>query len=137
MSRNRKIISKIFASLLIIAFFSSNNTVLAADGAALFKANCANCHKPDVKYTGPALKGWSTREPDAEWIYKWMANPAKMIETDAYAKQLFEEYKPTVMTAFPSLKKEEIDAIMKYVDDYAPPVKGPVGDVSAVPESDN
>ena len=137
MSRNRKIISKIFASLLIIAFFSSNNTVLAADGAALFKANCANCHKPDVKYTGPALKGWSTREPDAEWIYKWMANPAKMIETDAYAKQLFEEYKPTVMTAFPSLKKEEIDAIMKYVDDYAPPVKGPVGDLSAVPESDN
>ncbi len=137
MSRYRKIVSKIFASLLFIAFFSSNNIVLAADGEALFKANCANCHKPDVKYTGPALQGWSSREPDAEWIYKWMANPAKMIETDAYAKKLFDEYKPTVMTGFPSLKKEEIDAIMKYVDDYTPPAKGPVGDVNGAPESDN
>ena len=137
MSRYRKIVSKIFASLLFIAFFSSNNTVLAADGEALFKANCANCHKPDEKYTGPALKGWSSREPDAEWIYKWMANPAKMIETDDYAKKLFNEYKPTVMTAFPSLKKEEIDAIMKYVDDYAPPAKGPAGSPTAAPESDN
>ncbi len=137
MSRYRKIVSKIFASLLFIAFFSSNNTVLAADGEALFKANCSNCHKPDEKYTGPALKGWASRVPDADWIYKWMANPAKMIETDAYAKKLFDEYKPTMMTAFPTLKKEEVDAIMKYVDDYAPPAAPVTGTGTAPAESDN
>ena len=122
MSRYRTIINKALASLLVVLLVSFNNAVFAADGEALFKANCSNCHKPDADYTGPALKGWSDREPSKEWIYKWVANPAQMIATDAYAKELFAKWKPTVMTAFSNLKKEEVDAIMKYVDDYAPPV---------------
>lgn len=112
---------KVLLSLLLVLFFASNNNVFAADGEALFKANCANCHKPDADYTGPALKGWSKRIPSPDWVYKWVANPAQMIASDAYAKSLFEKWKPTVMTAFSNLKKEEIDAILKYVDDYTPP----------------
>ena len=121
MSRYRINITKVLSSLLFLFILSSNNSVFAADGEALFKANCSNCHKPDADYTGPALKGWSTREPSKDWVYKWVANPAQMIATDEYAKGLFAKYKPTVMTAFPNLKKEEIDAILKYVDDYTPP----------------
>jgi mono/diheme cytochrome c family protein len=122
MSRNRNFFSRSLAGWMLVLFLSMNHfTVRAADGEALFKANCANCHKPDADYTGPALKGWSTRVPDAEWIYKWVANPAQMIASDAYAKSLFEKWKPTVMTAFGNLKKDEVDAIMKYVDDYTPP----------------
>jgi len=121
MSRYRINITKVLLSLLFLFILSSNNSVFAADGEALFKANCSNCHKPDADYTGPALKGWSTREPSKDWVYEWVANPAKMIATDEYAKGLFAKYKPTVMTAFPNLKKEEIDAILKYVDDYTPP----------------
>src|SRR6478672_9524890 len=111
MSCYRKIMTRLTPVLLFLAFFFSSNNTIAQDGAALFKANCANCHIPDKDYTGPALKGWSAREPDAEWVYKWVKNPAGMIATDAYAKSLFDKYKPTVMTAFPQLKKEEIDAI--------------------------
>jgi mono/diheme cytochrome c family protein len=121
MSRFKHIIHKSFFGLFLALLFSFQQQAFAADGEALFKANCANCHKPDADYTGPALKGWSTRVPDAEWIYKWVANPAQMIASDAYAKSLFEKWKPTVMTAFSNLKKDEIDAILKYVDDYAPP----------------
>ena len=137
MSRYRKIIYNSFASLLFVAFLSFNNIVSAQDGAALFKANCANCHKPDKDYTGPALQGWNTREP-AGWVYKWVANPSGMIATDAYAKTLFEKWKPTVMTAFPQLKKEEIDAILKYVDAYAPekPTTTTLG-TEGEPASDN
>ena len=135
MSRYRKIINKAFASLLLILLVSFNNTVLAADGEALFKAKCANCHKPDQDYTGPKLQGWKDRQP-AGFLYKWVANPAGMIESDAYAKNLFARFKPTVMTAFSDLKKEEIDAIMKYVDDYKPPVvTGPVD--GGEPKDDN
>lgn len=137
MSRYRKIIYNSFASFLFVAFFSFNNNVVAQDGAALFKANCANCHKPDKDYTGPALQGWSTREP-AGWVYKWVANPSGMIATDAYAKSLFEKWKPTVMTAFPQLKKEEIDAILKYVDGYVPEkAPGAVPGAAGEPASDN
>jgi len=138
MSCYKKITTKVFASLLLFLTLSLNNNLFAADGEALFKANCANCHKPDADYTGPALKGWSTRVPDKEWIYKWVANPAQMIASDAYAKSLFEKWKPTVMTAFSNLKKEEIDAIMKYVDDYTPPAAPAGGTASAgAAETDN
>ena len=109
---------RLFLLLIFTALFQ---VAQAADGEALFKANCSNCHKPDADYTGPALQGWSKRVPDQEWIYKWVANPAQMIATDAYAKSLYEKWKPTVMTAFSNLKKDEVDAIMKYVDDYTPP----------------
>jgi cytochrome c551/c552 len=121
MSLYRIFINKALTGLLLVVLLATSNISFAADGEALFKANCSNCHKPDADYTGPALKGWADREPSKEWIYKWVANPAQMIASDPYAKKLFEKWKPTVMTAFANLKKEEIDAIMKYVDDYAPP----------------
>ncbi len=126
MNRQSKFIYRFLASLLFLNIIS--NSSFAADGEALFKANCSNCHKPDQDYTGPALKGAVARQPNAEWIYKWMKNPAGMIAADPYAKNLYDKWKPTVMTAFGQLKKEEVDAILKYANDYVAPVaKGPVG----------
>jgi hypothetical protein len=76
--------------------------------------------------------------PAGDWIYEWIANPAAKVATDPYAKQLFEKWKPTVMTGFSNLKKDEIDAILKYVDDYTPPVKtAEAGGAAAAPETDN
>lgn len=120
MSRYRKIINRIFTSIFLVVLLSINLQSFAADGEALFKANCASCHKIDKDFTGPALKGWSERVPGDGWIYKWMANPAA--QTDPYATALKDKWKPTIMTAFAQLSKEDIDGIFKYVDDWAPPV---------------
>ena len=137
MSCNRKIIKYLFAGFVVIALFTFNSRVMAAEGESLFKANCASCHKVEGELTGPALKGWASRVPDAEWLYKWIASPSKMIATDAYAKKLFDQYKPTVMTGFPNLKKDEVDAIMKYVDDWAPPVAAPGQTTDGQPSTDD
>ncbi|MEO6488484.1 MAG: c-type cytochrome [Ferruginibacter sp.] len=137
MSRYRKIINKVFTCLLLVLLSSLNNSLIAQDGAALFKQNCSNCHKPDADYTGPALKGWKEREPSADWVYSWVHNPTAMIATDAYAKKLFDRYKPTIMTAFPQLKKEDIDAILKYVDEYTPSTPTTTPNDSTQPSSDN
>ena len=132
MSRYRKIFNRIFASIFLVVLLSINNQSLAADGAALFKANCASCHKVDKDFTGPALKGWKERVPGDGWIYKWMANPGA--QTDPYATALKAKWKPTIMTNFPQLTKEDIDGILKYVDDYtAPPPPG--GVVAGQPQS--
>lgn len=124
MSRYRKIINRVFTSLFLIVLFTASSVdTYAADGAALFKANCASCHKPDKDFTGPALQGWKDRVPNVEWLYKWVANSATMVETDDYAKNLYNKWNKTPMTAFGSqLKKEDVDAIMQYVDDFKPPV---------------
>jgi cytochrome c551/c552 len=124
MIRYKKFLFRFVASLILIGFISNNN-VFAQDGKALFMTQCANCHKVDGDYTGPWIKGARDRQPDKEYVYKWMANPAGMIASDPYAKALFEKWKPTIMTAFPKSTKAEIDAILDYVDSYVAPPKPP------------
>ncbi len=139
MSCYRKILTNLSLGFIVLLSVFFTNSAAAQNGEALFKANCASCHKPDKDFAGPALQGWKDREPGDGWVYKWIKNPAGMIATDAYAKTLFGKWKPTVMTAFPNLKNEEIDAILGYVDAYTPPAPsataGPAG--SGAPASDN
>lgn len=90
------------------------------EGKKLFKLNCASCHNKNMidHMTGPALGGtqerWKGRE---ELLYQWIQNSSKVIATgDSYAVALYNEYNKSVMTAFPNLEKEEIDAILAYID---------------------
>ncbi len=135
MSRYRKIFNSIFTSIFLVVLLSINVQSFAQDGKALFSANCASCHKVDKPFTGPALKGWKDRVPGGEWIYKWVGNSASLIASgDAYAKKVWEANEKKTMTAFSSqLKKDDIDAIMKYVDDWTPPIV----DIKVTPESDD
>jgi cytochrome c2 len=131
MSCYRKIYNKVLAGLFFIALISFNNNVFAQSGEVLFKANCASCHKPDKDYTGPALQGWKDRQPDG-WVYKWVAGPAAVIASgDKYATDLYAKWKGNgMMQNFPQLKKEDVDAILSYVDGYTPmvPDKGKAGE---------
>jgi cytochrome c551/c552 len=87
------------------------------DGETLFKNNCANCHKPDKDYTGPALQGSLQRwQNDKKAMYDFIRNPQKSIEQNSYAKQIFKKWNGTLMTPFPNLSDEEIDKIMAYCD---------------------
>lgn len=138
-------LSRRIIKILVILFcltLISPQLLFAADGEALFKANCASCHKPDAPYVGPALKGARDREPSKDWVYKWVANTTSMVNTDPYAMKLKAAAGGVIMTAFPDLKKEEIDAILDYADSYAKPGSQPTGAPGAVaetgaPSSDN
>ena len=114
-------------TLTVLLSLFSFHSVSAQDGKALFQANCASCHNPIKESTGPALQGKSKEVPSKEWLYKWVHNPSAMIASgDKYAQEIYNKYKPTVMTAFPNLTTQEIDAIITYVDGVkAPPPPGP------------
>jgi len=115
----RKVAQSIFS--LIIALLFCNFSAFAQDGKALFMSNCASCHNPVKDATGPALQGVSGHAHGKEWIYKWVHNPSAVIAAgDAHAKELVDKYK-VVMTAFPALSTADIDAILKYVDEYKAP----------------
>ncbi len=100
----------------------------AVAGKALFNVNCAACHKLDARATGPALRGVTGRHAH-DWFYKWIANSSALIKSgDADAVKLWEENKPSVMTAFPQLSKQDVDNILAYTDtpkETAPPPPGP------------
>ncbi len=134
--------SRLFKPLFLLLFLTiiSPKLLFAADGETLFKANCASCHKPDEHYVGPALKGAREREPSKDWVYKWIANTTSMVGSDPYAMKLKTEAGGVIMTPFPDLKKDEIDAILNWADKYEKPgaaKPGPGGVTAPAPETDN
>jgi len=120
----RKIAQGIFA--IVITLLLCNFSAYAApDGKALFMSNCASCHNPLKDATGPALQGVDSHPHGKEWIYTWVHNPSAVIASgDAHAKELVDKYK-VVMTPFPNLSHEDIDAILTYVDEVKPPSAAP------------
>lgn len=138
MLRFKKIVFQSIALVAIVLF--SNFSSSAQDGKAIFQANCASCHNPIKDATGPALQGVDKRVPSKEWIYNWVHNSAKVISSgDKYANDLYNKWNKTAMTAFPQLSNAEIDAVVKYVNDYKAPSATPTAGASsqAAPEEDN
>lgn len=129
-----------FILLAVFLLTSTYFSYAAPDGKALFQANCAACHNPIKDATGPALKGADSRVPSKEWLYKWVKNSAAVIASgDKYANEIYNKYNKTAMTGFANLKDDEIDAIIKYANDYAPPTAAaPAGGAAGAPApSDN
>ena len=138
MLRFKKIVFQSIALVAIVLF--SNFSSSAQDGKAIFQANCASCHNPLKDATGPALQGVDKRVPSKEWIYNWIHNSAKVISSgDKYANDLYNKWNKTAMTAFPQLSNAEIDAVIKYVNDYKAPSAAPAAGAATqnAPEEDN
>lgn len=92
----------------------TGNAVL---GKNLFMANCASCHNIFKDGTGPSLGGFEDRGKwaDRAILYKWVKNPAAFMRTDDYTRTLKAKF-GSMMTAFPNIKNEEIDAICDYIN---------------------
>jgi mono/diheme cytochrome c family protein len=96
----------------------SKDPAVIKQGEDLFKANCKSCHRVKEKLVGPALAGVDTRVPSIQWLKDWVKNSAKMVASgDEYANKIFNDYQKSQMTAFTSLKDEQIMAILAYVKD--------------------
>ena len=130
MNQLTRLFPRITAILFFLTLISSPELLFAADGETLFKANCASCHKPLDAYVGPALKGAREREPSKDWVYKWVPNTTSMVNTDPYAMKLKSQFGNVVMTSFPDLKKEDIDAILDWANKYEKPGGTPEGPVT-------
>ena len=112
-----------FFIVLLLCNFSAS---AAPDGKALFMSNCASCHNPLKDATGPALKDINKSFPDKEWGYKWVKNSQTLVAAgDPTAVAMFNKFGKVVMTPFPQLSNEDIDAIFEYVNAYAPPAAAP------------
>ena len=115
--------------------FSFSTTLMAqeadpAAGKSLFNTYCAACHNLDRNMTGPALRGVGDKY-ESEWLYEWIKNSQALIKSgDEQAVALWDQYQPSVMTAFPQLSNEDIDNIIAYtMQPKAEPA--PVADAAA------
>ena len=85
---------------------------LAAQGLEVYNQMCTACHKPDVKYIGPAPKGIMERR-SPEWIMNMILNPVEMVEKDPIAKALLIEYNGAPM-ANQNLTEDQARAVLEY-----------------------
>ncbi len=122
MIHQRPIVKKLIFSILLPALVLLGNDLFAQDGHALFQSNCAQCHSPFKKVTGPALKGVTERVPDKALLHNWIHNNQKVLASgNPYFTALFNQFNKTPMNTFPNLSDAEIDAILKYVETAQPP----------------
>lgn len=121
----------ILLSLLLVLFSSpvfsqeiSKDPGVISAGKELYVANCKSCHKIHQKSVGPALADVYNRVPSIDWLKSWIKNSAAMVASgDAYAVKIYEEYAKSQMTAFTTLKDDQIMSILAYIQDET--IKGP------------
>ena len=91
-------------------------------GKVIFRRDCASCHNRNMKdnLTGPALGGteerWSAYP--RQDLYDWIRNSqALLAKGHPRAVELWNQWKPVVMNAFPNYTDSEIESILLYIDD--------------------
>ncbi|MDX1685338.1 MAG: c-type cytochrome [Saprospiraceae bacterium] len=141
--------TRIFGILFMLCLFLGTDLIAQEEvdlnaGKTLFKNNCASCHNKNMRddLTGPALGGYEERWADysQEELYRWIRNSQAMInEGHPKAVELWDEWKPTVMTAFPNLTDQDIANILAYVEGvyegtYPPKKEGEAAGAAAAQE---
>lgn len=113
-------INKLLTFALVMFSFSLHAQVSADAGKTVFKNYCASCHNKNMisDMTGPALAGVEDRWDTQENLYAWIRNSQAMIFETGHprALELWNEYKPSAMTAFPQLTDDDIASTLLYIN---------------------
>ncbi|MFN8309182.1 MAG: cytochrome c3 family protein [Chitinophagales bacterium] len=113
----------LFLTVFHTSAFAEVDKAQWADGKALFKSNCASCHNPKADGTGPALQG-VTKRWDGDYkgkngnqrLHAWIHNWNEAVASgDPYAVAMANS-RPAAMNVFTTLKDEDIDKIILYVE---------------------
>ena len=91
-------------------------------GKNLFRQYCGQCHAKNMvsAATGPGLAGAQERWDDDVALYAWIRNSQQLIaDGHPRAVELWNQYKPNIMTAYPDLTDDEIASILLYVNGVA------------------
>ncbi|MEO5906025.1 MAG: c-type cytochrome [Saprospiraceae bacterium] len=122
-----------FSWIIFVGSLGAAPTV--EEGKTFFQNYCASCHNKNMKddLTGPALGGFEDRwsSYSKEELYNWVRNSQVMIASGhPRAVELWNKWKPTVMSNFPTFTDDQIESIILYVNEQftkVPAASGPAG----------
>ncbi|ANH83473.1 cytochrome C [Niabella ginsenosidivorans] len=122
MTISKYIINRLLLIILTLFSLSKFNITVAqddAEGKQLFISKCQSCHAPDMKTmaTGPGLFGVQGQWPDQGKLHEWIRNNQKLIASGYPQAVETSKLTPNVMSTFPDLTDDQINAILKYIDD--------------------
>jgi cytochrome c551/c552 len=124
----KPVIQKLTRLLLFFGAFIVINKVSAQDGKAIFQSKCASCHVMGKDMTGPNLQGVVERwGGNVDQIHVWIKNYAKATAAGYPRAKEVINFSASNMTQFEgAITDAEIDAVIKYVNDWTAP-KPPTG----------
>jgi len=97
----------------------------ATRGKLAFESKCLACHSiGQGRKLGPDLAG-VTKHRSADWLTRWLKDPAKMLQTDEHAKAMLKE-SGNVPMPNQNLSDAEIREFIKYFQWYDAQPKGSV-----------
>lgn len=105
--------------LFLPAFFAfASGSASAQDTPDYFRQNCLSCHSiGGGRLTGPDLKDVAKRQPDREWLIKFMMNPAPLLaSSDPYAQKILEESRRVPMPALPGMTRDRAEKLLDLID---------------------
>ena len=112
--------SAIRVGLVLVPLLSSHTpgSAWAQDTPDYFRQSCASCHTiGGGRLTGPDLKNVTQRQPDREWLIKFMMNPTPMLaSSDPYAKKILEESRNVPMPALPGMTRERAEKLLELIE---------------------
>lgn len=94
----------------------AQGNVQVEEGKSIFRQQCTTCHLFAKDAVGPALQGVLARwDGDSVALRAYIRNPAASIDAkEPHAVKAWEKWKPSVMTPFPNLSDEELNALIAY-----------------------
>lgn len=98
--------------LTAITLEEAIDETMAKNGEDLYNQMCSACHKPTVKFIGPAPKDILKRRTP-EWVMNMILNPQEMLEKNETAIALLKEYKNIPMTDM-GITEEQAREILEY-----------------------
>jgi len=112
----------LLASFFVFSFIKIN----AQDGGlAIFKAKCASCHIMGKEFTGPNLQGVLDRwGGNVDHVKTWILNYDKALKEGIPRAGEIINYAASQMQVFEGqITDPELDAVIKYVNEWKPPVE--------------
>ena len=86
------------------------------EGEAIFKQNCAACHKLGKRFIGPDLIGVNQKRSE-DWLLSFIKSSQTMIKSgDADAVAIYEEFNQMLMTDLAHLSNDDIKAILSFIE---------------------
>ena len=108
--------------LIICGLLFCFNGFSQNDGEALFKANCAACHKIKGRLVGPGLANIHKKRSE-DWIISFVQSSQSLIKSgDADAIAIYEEYSKIQMPD-QNLSNDQVQSIIAYISENSPQEK--------------
>ncbi len=101
-----------FLMMLPVSLFA-----VAEHGKQLYNANCQACHTiGGGSFVGPDLENISEKR-ETDWLVEFIQSSQSMIRAgDEQAVAIYEEYNRLVMPNFKNLSRDDVMAILKWIE---------------------